>query len=204
MSAEPSLLLDWHGHTSVVIASGPSLTTEQLDLVEASPTKTIVVNTTWEDYPHADVLFAGDFLWWKVHHGKSKAFKGQRWTQDRTSAERFGVNWVRGEAREGLGTKGLRVNGNTGIGAINLAFLFGSRRILLIGMDMKLGPKGEKHHHEDHPAPLVQKQLFQEWRHKARWVAKDLAAAKCEVVNCTPGSALDCFPMGDLKTELAK
>ena len=58
--------------------------------------------------------------------------------------------------RNGLGKRGLRVNGNSGAGAINLAYHFGARRILLVGMDMKPGPNGEKHWHPDHPKPLVQ------------------------------------------------
>ena len=33
--------------------------------------------------------------------------------------------------------------------------------------------------------------------------AADLKAEGVEVINCTPGSALTCFPMGDLEQELA-
>ena len=96
------------------------------------------------------------------------------------------------------------MNGNSGAGAINLAYHFGARRILLIGMDMKPGANGEKHWHPDHPKPMVQGQQFEEWRLKMGVLAKDLAAEGVTVINCTPGSALTCFPMSDLEQELAK
>lgn len=194
----PSPLLDWRGHTCVVAASGPSLTPVQLppDL------RMIVTNDTHKMFPAADVLYACDFLWWKLNH-KVAGCK-HHWTQDRAAAERFGLNYVRHESREGLGRTALRTGGNSGYGAVNLAYLFGAKRILLIGFDMKEGPKGEKHWHPDHPKPLVQKQQFHEWIHKFKALADDLKAAGVEVINCTPGSALKCFPTGDLETELTK
>ncbi len=71
-------------------------------------------------------------------------------------------------------------------------------------MDMQTGPHGEKHWHADHPKPMVQGQMFEEWIKKMGVLAKDLKAEGIEVVNCTPGSALKHFPMGDLEQELAK
>ena len=189
----------------MVLASGPSLTLDQVEIVERAPVKTIAVNSTWR-LIDADVLYACDYLWWKVCIAEFKAAKRRSamWTQDRSAAERWGLNWVRQDSRPGLGNPGLRTNGNSGMGAINLAYLFGARRILLLGMDMKLGPKGEKHWHGDHPKPLVQGLVFNDWIHKARDLTKGLKAEKIEVINCTPGSALQCFPMGDLEKELSK
>lgn len=163
----------------------------------------VVVNSTFLRFPHAHALYAGDFLWWKTMHQQvHKDFRGEKWTQDATSAERYKINRVKGINKPGLGTSNIHLNGNSAFQAINLAYLFGSRRLLLIGFDMKLGPNGEKHWHPDHPAPMVQAQVFGEWIHKATILAKDLAAMKCEVINCTPGSALSCFPMGELEKEL--
>ena len=108
------------------------------------------------------------------------------------------------EGKDGLGKRGLRVNGSSGAGAINLAYHFGVRRILLISMDMKPGQNGEKHWHPDHPKPLVQGQQFEEWRKKMGVLAADLKTEGVTVVNCTPGSALTCFPMGHLSTELVR
>lgn len=197
---------DWRGHTVVVVASGPSLTDDQIRLAENSTAFTITVNNCYAKIAFPDAVYACDYMWWKLNHMKVKQniHRGRLWTQDRAAAEQFQINHIQWEGKDGLGKRGLRVNGNSGAGAINLAYHFGARRILLIGMDMKPGPNGEKHWHPDHPKPMVQGQQFEEWRHKMGVLAKDLAAEGVTVINCTPGSALACFSMGDLEQELAK
>lgn len=202
----PPLKPDWRGHTAVVVASGPSLTDEQIVHVEHANVKAIAVNSSYLKLAHPDAVYACDYLWWKTNHMKVKQNIGREklWTQDRGAAEQFQLGHIRWEAKDGLGKQGLRVNGNSGAGAINLAYHFGVRRILLIGMDMKPGPNGEKHWHPDHPKPLVQAQQFEEWRKKMGVLADDLKAAGVTVVNCTPGSALTHFLMGDLEQELAR
>ena len=202
----PSPRPDWRGHTAVVVASGPSLTDEQITLIEHSVVFTIAVNNSYAKLRHPDVVYACDYLWWKLNHMKAKQNipRRQLWTQDRAAAEQFQLSHIQWEGKDGLGKRGLRVNGNSGAGAINLAYHFGARRILLVGMDMKPGPNGEKHWHPDHPKPLVQGQQFEEWRKKMGVLAADLKTEGVTVVNCTPGSALTCFPMGDLEQELVK
>ena len=204
MTATP--LFDWRGHSVVVVASGPSLTDEQITLIEHSVVFTIAVNNSYAKLQHPDVVYACDYLWWKLNHMKAKQNipRRQLWTQDRAAAEQFQLSHIQWEGKDGLGKRGLRVNGNSGAGAINLAYHFGVRRILLIGMDMKLGLNGEKHWHPDHPKPMVQGQQFEEWRKKMGVLAADLKTEGVTVVNCTPGSALTCFPMGDLEQELVK
>lgn len=198
-----SKLLNWSGQTCVIAASGPSLTPEQVLRAGAS-TRVITTNSSWKLAPDPDVIYGCDFMWWKTYHAEVKQAFGNLdrcWTQDRSAAQQFGLRYVRNEGRVGLGHRAVRVNGNSGAGAINLAYLFGCRRILLIGFDMR-EVDGRKHWHANHPAPLVQTQMFREWIHKFMTLAADLKQAKCEVINCTPGSALQCFPMSTLDKEL--
>lgn len=202
----PSKLLDWRGQTAVIAASGPSLSDAQVSAVYADDhLRVITTNTTWEKFPLAvDVIYACDLMWWRMNAAKIRTagLHDRCWTQDRNSAERWQLNWIRQSARPGLGTKDLHVNGNSGFGAINLAFLFGCRRILLLGFDMReVG--GKKHWHPDHPKPCVQNMPFKEWLFKSVALAKDLKAAGCEVINCTPGSALTVWPMSTIEKELA-
>jgi hypothetical protein len=192
-----SKLLDWNGRTAVILASGPSMASTVP--TRSSEHRYIVTNTTFRLVPWADVVYGCDFLWWKTHAAEVKRVAPEMmcWTQDKASAERYGVNLVRNEALPGSSLTGLRVNGNSGAGAINLAVLFGARKIILLGFDMREGPSGEKHWHADHPSPCVQKQLFGEWIFKYEAVAKDLKALGVEVVNATPRSALKCFPVSE-------
>lgn len=190
--------------TAVVLASGPSLTAEQIAAAKASGYFTIVVNSTYKSMPDADALYGGDFLWWKSHIADIRAvFKGKLWTQDSSTAARWQINRVRGATREGLGKDAIYTNGNSGVQAINLAAIWGYKRIICLGFDMKLGPKGERHHHPDHPNGCVQNQTFSEWLHKLTVVAKDAKAQGLTILNATPGSAMKHFPMVDWKEVLA-
>ena len=192
-------LPDWSGKTAIVIASGPSLTDEQCNAARATGFDTIVVNATFRRAPWANILYAGDFLFLKSYMAEIvSTFPGKVWTQDSSAAARWPrLNRMKGANRDGLGRNMIHLNGNSGVQAINLAYLFGSRRIILLGFDMGLGPNGERHHHADHPPPMVQNQTFGEWLHKLNKVARDLEAEKCEVLNATPGSAMTCFPVVD-------
>lgn len=214
-------MLDWRGRTAIIIASGPGLTEEQVEFTADSTSRMlryvpgrpvqeqmwhpdcfriIAVNSTFELAPWADVTYAGDLQWWKKYHKEVPASM-QRWTCDHQAEHHYKINRVKGVNRPGLGLNVLHTGGNSGYQAINLAFLFGCRRILLLGFTMRV-IDGRKHWHPDHPAPLTQVVLPDEWRHKFTKMADDLKAFGCTVVNCDPLSALTCFPMSTIEEEL--
>lgn len=190
---------DWTGRTAVVIANGPSLTCEQVMAAYKAPT--IAVNTAYQWASAADVFYAGDFLFWKTHVGRMVKHGAARWTTDPTAAEQYGVNRWKGRNDVGLGETLVHLNGNSGAQAINLAYLFGARKIVLLGFTMR-EIDGKKHFHGDHEKPLVQKQLFHEWIHKMEFVARDAKRLDVDIVNCDPLSALTCFRRGELESEL--
>jgi hypothetical protein len=148
-------------------------------------------------------MYAGDFMYYKVHHKKVKVhFHGQLWTQDAAAAARYGINRVKGANRPGLGPEGMiHTGGNSGYQAINLAYLWGAKKIILLGFTMR-EIDGKKHWHEDHPKPLVAQILPDEWRHKMKFLADDLKVKGVDVVNCDPLSALTCFRMSTIEQEL--
>lgn len=188
--------------TGIILASGPSLTQAQIDYALATGHHVMAINATYQKAPTANTLYCGDFLTWKEYIADMRrVFKGEMWSQDSTSCARWPeIKRVRAANRDGLGKNGLvHLNGNSGFQAINLLYAWGYKRIVLLGMDMKLGLKGEKHHHEDHPKPLVQALVFTEWLHKSARLAIDLKNEGVEVLNATPGSALTCWPMVKLE-----
>lgn len=191
--------------TAIVLASGPSLTLEQIKAAKESGFFTLAVNATFQKMLDADAMYSGDFLFFKTYQAEIRRdFKGKVWTQDSSAAARWPwINRMRGANRDGLGTERININGNSGVQAINLAFLWGHKKIVLLGFDMKLGPKGERHHHADHPAPCVQNQTFGEWLHKLELVARDARKHGVEITNCTPGSAMHCFVERDWKEVIA-
>jgi len=186
--------------TVVCIATGPSLTDEQLQVVhqaqQAGRVRVIGVNCAYQKAPWLDALFACDMQWWRRYHAdvKKVAPNVETVTQCASSHKQFGLTTrIRGSARDGLGTEEIRTGSNGGHAAVNLAYLWGAKRIILLAYDMKLGPNGEKHFHGDHPAPCIQTQLFKQWIHRFESTARDLKKLGIVVLNCTPGSALPWF-----------
>ena len=191
----------------VAIASGPSLTPEDCELVRQWRTaggdrRIIVANLAWKAAPFADYLYAADLMFWedgfdpatgvKYREDVFQNFKGALYTTSALAAGRYGI-----KREVGLGLT------NSGIQCVALAARMGAMRIVMLGYDYGLGPNGEVHFHADHPAPLDNgnKGRF-ETKEVAR-LATELASKGVQVVNCSRRSALTCFPVIPLEAALA-
>jgi len=203
--------LEWPGATVVIMASGQSLTAEQCAAVlgwramdpKGNGRKTIVINNTFLRAPWADVLYACDGAWWRVHAASvGIIFRGQRWTQDVEAQREFGVHRIESQRLPGLGKRPgvIHQGGNGGYQAINLAFQAGARRIILLGYDMH-----GTHWHGAHGngLPNTQAWLYAQWVRNFDRLAADLEAEGVQVVNATPGSKLECFPRKALSVALS-
>jgi hypothetical protein len=208
----------WPGGTVVCIASGPSLTTEDVNYCRGRASGVIVVNDNYRLAPWADALIASDLRWWHWHHG-AKSFKGLRYATSRhvaTAADKHGwreIHILRNAGRDGLELQpdGLRHGMNTGYRAVNLAVHFGAARILLLGYDM------QRPEHDADGSVLTEKQRKEHWfgehpnRSRSEYkvfrksfdtMVQPLKAIGVEVINCTPHSALECFPKQPLQEAL--
>lgn len=97
---------------------------------------------------------------------------------------------------------GLNTGSNGGYQAVNLAALTGARRILLIGYDMRF-PGGKSHWHGGHPpSGRVPESSYTMYARKFSTMLEQLTRLGIEVVNCTDGSAIRCFPFSSLEREL--
>lgn len=195
--------------TVVCIAGGPSLNAEQLAHVQATRgldrVRVIGVNNAYQAAPWLDVVYACDLMWWKKYHAdvKARAPQAETVTQDASAHKQYGLTTrIRGSARDGLGTQEIHTGSNGGHAAVNLAYLWGARRILLLGYDMKLSSDGRRHWHADHPAPCIQAQHFSNWIHRFESTARDLERLGIEVLNCTPDSALPWFDRATIQEAL--
>jgi len=195
--------------TVVCCGGGPSFSEEQAAQIIAAQAagrcRVIVTNNGWQRVPSAEVLYAHDGTWFRVYIDALRAgFPGELWTQDLSAAKKYGLQGIRSLNRAGLtaSPKTLHVGGNSGYGAINLAYLFGARRILLVGFDMQR-TGGASHWHGDHVKPLSTGQPFSRWLEKFPQLARDLAAAGVATINCSTDTALMCFPRASLEDALA-
>jgi hypothetical protein len=126
-----------------------------------------------------------------LRHGEIE-FHGEKWTQDIKARREFGLNWILGRGQPGLGRDCVHFGGNSGYQAMNLAYLWGAKRIVLLGFDCQ-NVNGQAHWFGQHPPQLNRVQPFQIWINHFNHLAKELEAEGVEVINCSPDTALECF-----------
>jgi len=134
--------------------------------------------------------------WWKLRHEEID-FAGEKWTQDIEAHRKYSLNWVYGRGQPGLGRDCVHFGGNSGYQAINLAYLWGAKRIVLLGFDCK-DVQGKAHWFGQHPAQLNRVQPYQIWINHFNQLATELEIEGVEVINCSPGTALTCFRQQDI------
>ena len=138
----------WDGSDVFIIGGGPSI--GKLDLEPIHNKRVIGVNCAFTLGHWVDICFFGDARWWDWHRDELLTYPCLKVT----NAERLvldGNLFVLKRLPQGLSKKPklLAWNGNSGIAAINLAYLLGANRIFLLGFDMKV--EGENHNwHDDH------------------------------------------------------
>jgi hypothetical protein len=196
--------------TIVCAATGPSFSEDQAQIITAARRdnfcRIIAINDNWRRLPCANILFAPDRSWWRIHVGAIRAsgFAGELWTVQEKAAQMYGLHHVKHKHGEGLHPQPDTINcgGNSGFMAINLAYLFGAQRIVLVGYDMKKSPTGQTHWFGNHPAPLSNASPYSTFIKRFAPLAADLERVGVIVINATADSALPYFPRHDLADAL--
>lgn len=205
----------WPGSAAVVIAGGPSLTVSQIDacrgkLWNGSKVRLIAVNDAYKLAPDADVLYFCDDKWWGWH---SKHLGGWQGLIVRLDGGHGNFNDARIKVMKNYETKGLSVlrdglhtGRNSGYQALNLAVHLGAKLIVLLGFDMQaqmVNGMPKMHWFGDHPGG-TSSTVFSQMLPNFPTLIEPLKKAGVRVVNCTPGSALKCFPMTSIEEALAE
>lgn len=208
---------EWTAQTAVILGGGPSLTPAAFELVaaawKADRVRAIAVNDSYLLAPWADVHFAADSHWFKWHtEGIEKASVGLTASQVRERWASFpgqkctvmgsgdnvadpAVHVLRHREGRGLSLDPHEVitGRNSGFVALNMAVLAGAKRILLLGFDGKPGENDRGHWHGGHPRPTPPA-AYPLYRQAMSAAENPLLEAGIEVINCSPGSAIDSFP----------
>lgn len=182
-------MAEWDGMTVVCLASGPSLTESDVELVRrwreaAEDRRVIVTNNTFMLAPWADVLYAMDRAWWTTMQPE---FAGERLTAVDNAPH----------ARRSTSPKG----GNSGSGAILLAAHRGAARVILLGYDCQTGPGGIRHWHGEHKKPLGNAVSLPKFH--GQFLADSRKIRGVEVINCSRATALDMYPRASLEEALS-
>lgn len=201
---------DWTGMTAAILASGPSMSVPAANAVRdwraaAARRRVITINTTFQLAPWADVLYACDAKWWDLHIEEVRALGcgGDLWSIEAGAKDRHGVRVIESQRGPGLARSPGVINqgSHSGYQAIGFAWQCGAARILLLGFDMHEAG-GRAHWHADHPQKIRRSNPYALWIRNYGPLASDLKAEGCEVINCTPNSALGAFPRVPLATAL--
>lgn len=179
----------FRNQTVAVLASGPSLTQDDIDSISHLPH--IAVNTTWEKARKCSVIFAGDNKWWIHNHDKididarriSLSYNSERMYK----AKRF---------KSKVAKKG---GYNSGCIAIEYALSQEAERVIMLGFDCSV--KNGIHHHGKHkesPNPNDGKcALWKKQFHNLR-----AAYPRAAIVNCSRYTELNMFPKVSLESAL--
>ena len=194
------------GGTVVCLASGPSLTPEDVETVRETGFVTIAINDAVQLAPWAAVLYSSDSSWW-TRAAKMPAFHGLKYKVSAQHAPRVEkTRWPGVVILENTGERGLeltppaiRTGKNSGSAAINLAVHLGARRVLLLGYDM--GPHLGRHHFFE-AAAVANLSPYVMFRKYLATMAGPLAEAGIVVLNCSRRTALECFPCVTLEAAL--
>lgn len=190
---------EWEGEAVFIIGGGPSV--KGFDFERLRGRRVIAVNNAGFDLtPWADVLFWADKRWldWNVHRLGEHIGRYKISRKVPHIPTGHDIKSLRFKPR-GLSQAPDAVGGWCGgSSAINLAYLFGARVIVLIGFDMRPG-----NWHNDHKLPHVEDQHRLKFIPAIEAMEPELTSRGVVVLNTNPRSALRCFPFADIEELLA-
>lgn len=195
---------EWEGETCFILGGGSSLKAADVERIRGLGRVIALKDAGLYLAPWADVLYWADLMWTEG----DGAFPG-RWDELEKFEGKYKITRARGlkkcqgheiyyvnnTVRMPLSRKIDTLAGpDSGSNAINLAFLFGAARIVLLGFDMR-GPNWDGRHRyaEDNNAYATRFMPF------LAKMANQLAGERIEVLNASPISRLTCFPMVKLE-----
>lgn len=192
----------YKGRTAVIIGTGPSLTLDQIEL-----SKDLVrfgCNRAFEF--DLDVLAATNKEFWDYYWNDIKDLRCVKITPHKKTADKYGIQYIKEIGAPGLSVDPSYVHHHHGSGPIliNLALHYGITKMLLIGWDMR--HQGQRHYWEggEYPKEMIHYTKNLGPNGELVGLIKEMETINpegygIEIINCTPGSALTCFPIGDLK-----
>ena len=198
----------WTGETAFIIGGGPSL--RGVDLESLLKGRRVIGVNYAGLLPWTDLCWFGDCRWfdWNIENlQKHAAIKI-------TCCERLHVvPWLRvmrrSKKRAGIDTdpQFIAWNWNSGGSAVNLAYHLGARRIVLMGFDLKRDEANNTHWHDEYkkvnPGQEDIVYTYRKFKRGFDEIASDAVKLGVEIVNATPGSALESFPICSREEALA-
>jgi hypothetical protein len=190
----------------VCIASGPSITTEQIRLVKKhkSDLFVICVNDAYRLIAGYDAVFAADRQWWKEHYDKveTNCKKAKLYTLEGHNPYKDRLISIKHTKQVDLHDNVTAFHGsNSGQIAIHLAILLGFKDIILIGYDFKKSDDGKVHFFGDHPQHLKNATNIEQWLHNID-IFMSNHGHKANIVNCSNDTSINSIRRSNLEIAL--
>lgn len=206
MMSQKVITPDWRGEPAFIVCGGPSVAEQNLALLRGR--RVIVVNASFKAVPWADVLIFADSncLSW---YGRAIAefsgrvvtvFEGKPVARYPARIEQYRKMRPPKLSRD---PSCLTLARTTVTGAINLAAHLGSHLVVTLGLDGKRAADGRSHHHEPHPRRPMPG-CWEKHRKELCSITPSLREWGVEVLNASPESACDAFPVVTLQEALAR
>lgn len=207
--------------TAVVLATGPSLTADVLAAARRGQARGVWrvygMNHVWRDFPTLDVFLSCNPEYYDTQWERGlKDIPAEKWTWDRDTAQRYRIRFIEGKWADGFSSdpRFIHYGHSSGFQLPQIAYHAGFRRLLLCGYDMKFAPDYDgrnrrigstpRHYFGEYdddklkhwPSVKIRDGVFVELIEQFEKVKR--LNPDVEIINCSPGSALTCFPFGNL------
>lgn len=202
--------------TIICIGSGPSLTEDQIITAEESGHPIIAVNDNFKRVIHPEIIFACDILWWyknyldvvetinpKITELWTITNNGSHFKKKRPQEYSVPIHEIGYYQQNGLGSCKVHHGGNSGYIAVNLAYLFGAKKIILIGYDHQ-HTYGKTHWFGDHDMTKLKKNAedTDRWIKNFARLANDLRDENVDLVNCSIETAIKSCRRSKIEDEI--
>lgn len=192
-----------------IVCTGPSLTIDQVEKVKRIPT--FGANRAFEF--DLDVIAGCNWQFWHHYWEQIKGYRCIKWaTLDHDKVKHLDLNLIESRFMDGLSTDKSYIAHHHGTGPqlLNIAYHYGFKVLLLIGWDMRYPGKvdqftytGKRHYFGEDPLTEKHWPVHISPDGRLDGLMKEVVTIHPEeygikIINCTPGSAMTCFPMMDL------
>ena len=209
----------YHGETAIIVGTGPSLTPEVIQTAAKAQKEGKVrlfgMNMAFSVLD-LDLLHGCNIAFWDHYWPEVKDLRCHKWTtRPELKGKYSGLNYIQERWEDCLSTDPSYITAHHGSSAqaMGLAYHYGIKTMLLVGFDMRFPGKVNRHHYNESrhfhdETPLTS----QHWPMTGpngeldglirEFVTINPERLGIEIINCTPGSAMTCFPMMDLDKAL--
>jgi len=196
--------------TVTCIGTGPSLTQQQVDTARNKGYDLYGCNRTYQIVPDLSLFYSVNLSFWTHYWSRGlKEYPAEKWTTNKEAADTFGLNWIAETNKPGLSADSdlIHHGHRSGYSLVSMAHRSGADRIILLGYDCRYAEDYDgrerdagstpRHYFGEYPESMqhwpsvcVQGGVHTELVGLYRSIKEQ---GLIEVINCTPGSAIDCF-----------